>query len=109
MVKMDDKSKELFNMLDSAYCDPEIKGKQNLTDLILSTADKLEKECDYVEVISDLSRGISKYYMSHKILPEKIGNIYNFIKPDVNYNQLDSKALRDKEIASGLMASNYIF
>ncbi len=106
---MNDKSKELYNMLDSAYNDPEIKGKQELTDLILSTADKLEKECEYVAVISDLSRGISKYYMSYKILPEKMGNIYNYIKPDVAHHQLDSKVLRDKEVASGLMASSYIF
>ena len=106
---MDDKSKELFKMLDSAYNDSEIKGKKELTDLILSTADKLEKECDYVAVISALSRGISKYYMSHNILPEKMGNIYNYIKPDVAHHQLDSKVLRDKEVASGLMASSYIF
>ena len=33
---MNDKSKELYNMLDSAYNDPEIKGKQELTDLILA-------------------------------------------------------------------------
>ncbi|GAB6698066.1 hypothetical protein BOVMAS02_17200 [Streptococcus uberis] len=58
---------------------------------------------------SSLSRGISKYYLSHRILPEKMGNIYNYIKPDVAYNPLDSKALRDKEVASGLMASSYIF
>ena len=106
---MDDKSKELYNMLDSAYNDPEIKGEKELTDLILSAADKLEKECDYVAVISDLSRGISKYYMSHKILPEKMGNIYHYIKPDVAHHQLDSKLLRDQAVASGLMASSYIF
>ena len=106
---MDDKSKELFKMLDSAYNDSEIKGKKELTDLILSTADKLEKECDYVAVISALSRGISKYYMSHNILPEKMGNIYNYIKPDVAHHQLDSKVLRDKAVASGLIASSYIF
>ena len=106
---MDDKSKELFKMLDSAYNDSEIKGKKELTDLILSTADKLEKECDYVAVISALSRGISKYYMSHKILPEKMRNIYDYIKPDVAHHQLDSKVLRDKAVASGLIASSYIF
>ncbi|MCJ1976377.1 bacteriocin immunity protein [Pseudolactococcus paracarnosus] len=97
---MEKKSKELFELLDSAYNDPEIKNDV-LLKIILDAAGSLEKEEKYEDVVQNLSRNISKNYRN---LPEKLTSIYKFIQADVKPLKLNSKELRDKAIADGAMS-----
>lgn len=98
---MEKKSKELFELLDSAYNDPEIKNDV-LLKIILDAAGSLEKEEKYEDVVQKLSRNISKNYRN---LPEKLTSIYKFIQADVKPLKLNSKELRDKAIADGAMST----
>ena len=98
---MEKKSKELFELLDSAYNDPEIKNDV-LLKIILDAAGSLEKEEKYEDVVQNLSRNISKNYRN---LPEKLTSIYKFIQADVKPLKLNSKELRDKAIADGAMST----
>src|SRR5574337_394877 len=97
---MEKKSKELFELLDSAYNDPEIKNDV-LLKISLDAAGSLEKEEKYEDVVQNLSRNISKNYRN---LPEKLTSIYKFIQADVKPLKLNSKELRDKAIADGAMS-----
>ncbi|MCJ1968235.1 bacteriocin immunity protein [Pseudolactococcus carnosus] len=98
---MEKKSKELFELLDSAYNDPEIKNDV-LLKIILDAAGSLEKEEKYEDVVQKLSRNISSNYRN---LPEKLTSIYKFIQADVKPLKLNSKELRDKAIADGAMST----
>jgi len=56
-----------------------------------------------------LSHEISKYYLSNRVIPQEILNIYNMIQPDIISINLNSKKLRSTEVASGLMSIPYVF
>ncbi|MCJ1972553.1 bacteriocin immunity protein [Lactococcus piscium] len=58
---MENNAKELFDLLDSAYNDPDIKNAA-LLKIILDAAGRLDKEEKYEDVVRDLSRNISKNY-----------------------------------------------
>lgn len=98
---MENNAKELFDLLDSAYNDPDIKNDA-LLKIILDAAGRLDKEEKYEDVVRDLSRNISKNYRN---LPEKLSAIYQFVQKDVKPLKLNSKELRDKAIADGAMST----
>lgn len=98
---MENNAKELFDLLDSAYNDPDIKNDV-LLEIILDAAGRLDKEEKYEDVVRDLSRNISKNYRN---LTEKLSAIYQFVQKDVKPLKLNSKELRDKAIADGAMST----
>lgn len=97
---MENKSKQLFLLLDSVYNDPDIK-EPIFKKIVLEAAGRLDKDEKYEDVVSVLSREISK---NRKNIPDKLLEIYKKIQPDVKPLKLDSKKLRDQAIAYGTMS-----
>ncbi|QFR22115.1 bacteriocin immunity protein [Schleiferilactobacillus harbinensis] len=76
---MNTKEKKLFQALDQAYMDLDVKKDPSLTSMIEENAKVLnasDSNDAYIHAVANLANGISRYYLAHRGVPEVLMSIY---------------------------------
>ncbi|MFT8844826.1 MAG: bacteriocin immunity protein [Schleiferilactobacillus harbinensis] len=109
---MNTKEKKLFQALDQAYMDPDVKKDPSLTAMIEENA-KILNASDgndaYIHAVANLANGISQYYLAHRGVPNVLMSIYQLIKADIPEAHVDADYYRKKAEAIGLSFFPVIF
>lgn len=82
MKSYDEKAQTVFDQLDKAFSDKEIKADKELSDMILDAARELEKDDDYHLIATKLCCSISGYcFTHHNRLPKALHDLYMQLRP----------------------------
>ena len=77
---MDKKQKAIFNLIDEAYKDPEIKQNTEISKFLLTYATELENNAEVKLVCVKLSREITHYLLAHQyVAPHALSTLYEGI------------------------------
>jgi len=99
----------LTDQLSAAYTAAQKTNDLTMQKLLLSNATDLNNEKPYLDVITNLTHDISKYYIHNHQVPEPVMAIYRELQADVKAGKIDADEMRQRNIALGIIMSPVMF
>lgn len=99
----------LTDQLSTAYAAAKVANDADMQKLLLANATDLNNEKPYLDVITNLTHDISKYYIHNHQVPEPVMAIYRGLQADVKAGKIDADEMRKRNIAAGLVFSPIMF
>jgi len=92
----------LTDQLSAAYTAALADNDTAMQKLLLTNATDLNNDKPYLDVITNLTHDISKYYIHNHQVPEPVMAIYRELQADVKDGKIDADEMRKRNIAVGL-------
>ncbi|MFC6200581.1 bacteriocin immunity protein [Lactiplantibacillus nangangensis] len=99
----------LTDQLSAAYAAAQADHDLDMQKLLLTNATDLNNNKPYLDVITNLTHDISKYYIHHHQVPEPVMAIYRELQADVKAGKIDADEMRKRNIAAGIIMSPIMF
>ncbi|BDZ32228.1 bacteriocin immunity protein [Lactiplantibacillus sp. WILCCON 0030] len=99
----------LTDQLSAAYTAAQANNDQAMQKLLLKNATDLNNDQPYLDVITNLTHDISKYYIHNHQVPESVMAIYHELQADVKRGKIDADEMRKRNIAVGIVMSPIMF